>query len=460
MDTETIVINRPIVIFAKSFGERDYLRGVLSPKNKKIFIFENESICFDNLSSIDPQLILLRSDSIEVILRFISALNALKIDSELLIISSVMNAQRLNMNCRNVIVHSLPNVYESRFLSDVIDEMLNKKMPEQRTKFIGVSPIMKGLSPKLPKLMHTSDPLLIEGERGTGKELLARMITRSTNSHALFIKVDCKALTADKGMNILDYSRFLRNFAKSTQSDAVKEPITILLSKIDWLDLRTQSEILLLLEKDPKIWKWSNNYHAEVRFIATSETDLSHMVRQERFRKDLYYRLNVIPIHMPALRERRDDIPLLMDHFAIEACVELKRSFLFPTPFLYEQLSTYRWPGNMDELRSAMNQWAVSGNETQLLLQMGINNVKHPQQFIHKAMDANAFPDPMEIQNCLNAMDRPSLKSICDKMTYKTEKKILQKTLEITNWNRKKAATLLNISYKSMLNKMKMYEII
>lgn len=438
------------------------MRNMLAPKNRTILCFERETICFDNLASINPQLILLRTDSSEIIWRFILAMNALKIDSGLFLLSSMFNVKSLNLIGLKVILHSLPNVYGSKLLSDNIDEMLIQSISERRKSqdgvLLGSTPMIISVSSKLPSLIQTSDTVLIEGEKGTGKESLAKMMAQSSDGISFFIKIDCEAIAAGLEPAYKLYNEIHKIFQSD---DSQNGPNTILLSKIDHLDLKAQSEILLLLEKYSKTTMWNLNHHADLRFIATSESDLASMVQQNRFRKDLFYRLNVIPIHLPALRERKDDIPLLMDHFAIQASVELKRSFMLPTPYLSEQLCTYHWPGNLDELRSAMNRWAESGDETKLLRQFGYHRLKqNPGRYLYNAMRTDAIPDSSEIQNCLTSMDGVSLKSICSKFTHKTEKKLLRKALEITNWNRKKAAALLHISYKSMLNKMKMYEII
>lgn len=449
-------INRPIVIFAKSPDERDFLRNMLSLKNRTVLCFERETICFDNLASLEPQLILLRTDSHEIIWRFILALKALNVESGILLISSRFAPNSFSSNGLNFFHGILSNVFESKVLSDKIDEILIKSasgVHGLRTGvLLGSTPGIKSIYSKLPSLIQTSDALLIAGEKGTGKESLARMIARSENHLSVFIKIDCGGIAeGSEGFhNVLD--------AISRMDKAQKGPITILLSKIDQLDLKSQSEVLLLLENGSD---WNSDHRIDMRFIATTEADLAGMVRQNRFRKDLFYRLNVIPIYMPALRERREDIPVLMDHFAIEACVALKRSFLLPTSYLSERLSSYLWPGNLNELRNAMSRLAAFGSETQLLGQFGFHGIKqNPHRYLNNAIGTDVFPDILEIQNCLSSMHGHSLKSLCNKFTHKTEKKILRKALEITNWNRKKAAALLHISYKSMLNKIKMYEMI
>jgi DNA-binding NtrC family response regulator len=453
--------NRPIIIiFAQSPSERDYLRDMLSALEITILCFEKEATCFDNLISIHPQLIVVRTDSKTTVWRFALALNALKLDARLLHLSSAFDAHNLNVNHVNIMTHSLPWAYEPNNLADNIHQMLtiNESPPKLNGHgvLLGTNPAIKSINSKLQSLAQAPDPVLIEGEAGTGKELLARMIVDCKRDNSILLKIDCKALAVvEKRPCAMPggclYEKIYEIFVSN---QVAKKPVTILLDKIDHLDQRSQSELLLLWEKD-------FNFHADVRFIATSETDLAHRVRHDRFRKELFYRLNVIPLHMPALRERREDIPLMTDHFAIEACTRLRRSFLFPTPHLSGQLTAYHWPGNLDELKCSMDRLAASGDEGQILQQSGFQSFrKNPCRNLYNAVGADTIPDLLEIRSCLSNMGNTSLKSICDQFTHKTEKKLLRRALETTNWNRKKAASLLHISYKSMLNKMKMYEII
>jgi len=452
--------NRPIIIFAQSPTERDYLRDMLSALEITLLCFEKETTCFDNLVSIHPQLIVVRTDSKTTIWRFILALNALKLDAGLLHLSNAFDAHNLNLNLVNIMTHSLPWAYESNNLADTINQKLTVNESSPKTNghgvLIGTSPAIKSINSKLQSLAQAPDPVLIEGEAGTGKELLARMIVDGTRDNAIFIKIDCKTMA---GMEKSPYamsgvSLYEKIYEIVVSNRVEKKPVTILLDKIDHLDQRSQSELLLLWEKD-------FNTQANVRFIATAEADLAHRVRHNLFRKELFYRLNVIPVHMPALRERREDIPLLSDHFAIEACTQLRRSFIFPASYLSGQLTTYHWPGNLDELKCSMDRLASSGDEGQILQQSGLQSFrKNSCRNLYNAIGSDSIPDLLEIRSCLSSMGNTSLKSICDQFTHKTEKKLLRKALETTNWNRKKAASLLHISYKSMLNKMKMYEII
>jgi two-component system response regulator AtoC len=466
---DAISNNRSGIVFAKSSDDRDYLRNVLSQRCSTVLCFENEAICFDNLVSIDPELILVRTDSNEIAWRFFLALSALKFDGRLLFISNVLDAESFRLHGSGVMLYCIPCFYEYKILYDRIGQILSESASSKKSNrnglLVGTSKAIKNINAILPSLMQTSDPVLIEGEPGTGKELLAGMIAHRTSDSSIFIKVNCEALASsgESAGRPMAGNDLYRSISKIFHMDYERgKPITVLLDKIDHLDQKVQAEILLFWEKDSSAYgKPGADSFAGVRFVATTGVDLASMVEGNRFRKELFYRLNVIPIYMPPLRERREDIPYLMNYFAVEACSRLKRSFLLPTKNMVEQFGAYQWPGNVDELKGAMDRLAAFGDESQLLRQRVLHSMKkNPRLYFYQSLDADKLWNAYEIQSCLEGMGKVSLKAISDKFVYRTEKNLLRKALESTNWNRKKAAALLNISYKSMLNKIKMYEIV
>jgi two-component system response regulator AtoC len=236
---------------------------------------------------------------------------------------------------------------------------------------------------------------------------------------------------------------------------------TILLDIIHLLKPSVQAELLLLIENATDLTtegKTAGN--SLLRLIATSESNIEHMVTQGRFRKDLYYRLKVIPISIPPLRYRREDISLFVDYFLIEACAKLNKSVIIPSEQTREQLFVYDWPGNLSELKKTMHRIALTGDETSAFANERIlNHKKRFKKRLPYASEMEALPSSFEILNYLPVVDNLSLRRICNEFVSRTEKKLMKKALMTTSWNRKKAAGLLNISYKSLLNKIKTYEI-
>jgi two-component system, NtrC family, response regulator AtoC len=452
-------------VFAKTSRERDYWRNILAQKNVTVLFFEKETIFFDNLKSLNARAIILITDSNSLVWRFIFALNACNADARLIIISNTMTdnffqlyGSPVSVNCFSDAFHMnglCPPLWES------IDAGLDAEHKSGQELFIGLSPAIRGINAALPGLVKNGSPVLISGEDGTGKELLARMIANHTGTDSIFIKVSCSDLAVQANDNgyppsqpALDHNGLL----ESLQALISGNTATVLFDNINKMDLDVQSEMLTFLDKG---FESNPGQDHHLRIIATTEEDLEGLVGCKRFRKDLYYRLNVIPLHLPPLRQRRQDIPLLMDHFIIGECARLGRSFLIPSEQAAGWLYGYHWPGNLEELRRAMRRFAASGDETQLFKHTGIPLPgKESGEYLALTVEMESLLDPVRIQNCLPALGSMSLKSISDQFVHRTEKKLLRKALESTNWNRKKAAALLSISYKSMLNKMKHYELI
>jgi DNA-binding NtrC family response regulator len=226
--------------------------------------------------------------------------------------------------------------------------------------------------------------------------------------------------------------------------------------------MELQSDLLLLVEEAGKVETGKNaGTHCRVRFIATSEHPIETLVHRGTFRKDLYYRLNVIPLFLLPLRHRRADIPLLMDYFIIDACVKNNKSLVIPSQKAREMLYVYHWPGNVDELSTFMHRIAKDGNESCIVNNSNIQkSMKYSGGHLLKAASVEELPKAYEIKDFIPTAKSLSLRSICDEFVSRTERRLMRRALDSTNWNRKKAAELLNISYKSMLNKMKAYDII
>jgi two-component system response regulator AtoC len=344
----------------------------------------------------------------------------------------------------------------SNGISGSIRKLLSKK-PEpaisQMPLIVGQTEVIRNIRNMLPCLESSRDPVLITGEKGTGKELLARAIGLWSHSDSLFIKIDCAQLQPKMiARNMENSEAFLGDRSKKR---------TILLDKIHLLKRSIQAELLLLLESVtdfPTNGKTVGN--TLLRLIATSENNIEHMVKQGRFRKDLYYRLKVMPISLPPLRHRREDISLFIDYFLIEACAKLKKSVIIPSDQTREQLNVYDWPGNLSELKKTMQRVALTGDETSAFANERI--LEHKKSFPKRlpySIEMEALPSSFEILNYLPAVNNFSLRRICNEFVSRTEKKLMKKALMTTSWNRKKAAGLLNISYKSLLNKIKTYEL-
>ena len=432
------------------------MRSCLSDAGFTALCFEMETICFDNLNSIRPACIVAKTDSADTAWRFIFALNRFWQKCALILVSDMLSQGQFQIKKPNVMVHCLPNRAFSNGISTTIRKLIDNATKRSASKtplIVGQSPAIRAIRNMLPCLESSCDPILITGEKGTGKELLARAIALWSQTESSFIKIDCAALHPKMIV------RGIGSEEPFFGDRRIKR--TILLDKINKLSKRVQAELLLLIERVSDLTVNGNSSdRPAVRLIATSENNIERMVNQGKFRKDLYYRLKVIPISIPPLRQRREDIYLFIDYFLIEACAKLNKSVLIPSDRTREKLCLYDWPGNLSELKKTMHRIALSGDENEAFANVRIlKSKKASRARLPHSIEMDALPSSFEIHKYLPAVNNLSLRRICNEFVSRTEKKLMQQALMTTSWNRKKAAGLLNISYKSMLNKIKTYEL-
>ncbi len=281
----------------------------------------------------------------------------------------------------------------------------------------------------------TRVPVLIQGESGTGKELLARFIhSLSPRNGKPFVAVNCAAIPE----NLLESELF--GHERGAFTGAVTRKLgkfeqanngTLLLDEIGEMSLNLQAKLLRVLQE----WEvdrlgGSSPVRVDVRLVATTNADLAECVRKGKFREDLYFRLNVIPFHLPALRERPGDIPLLAEHFLKRAAKEHGRQVVGIEPKALEKLERHTWRGNVRELRNVM--------ERAVLLSQG-KILKQEDIFLEYLQDT---PFTQEQGN-------GSLKDV--------ERELILCTLEKEGWNRTRASEKLGISIRTLRNKLHEY---
>ncbi len=245
----------------------------------------------------------------------------------------------------------------------VLDQELAQPLAEgdRMGELLGASAAMRKLFPLLERCAGSAATVLIEGETGTGKELVAEAIHDASDRKAApFVVVDCSALSHDLAESeLFGHVRGAFTGADAARAGAFEEAHggTIFLDEIGELPLALQPLLLRALESRTVRRIGANQYKPiDVRVIAASHRDLRALVNQKRFRSDLFYRLNVIKVNVPPLRERGDDIALLATHFWSE-----RRPETAIPPALVAQLATQSWPGNVRELRNAVERAALIG---------------------------------------------------------------------------------------------------
>jgi DNA-binding NtrC family response regulator len=306
---------------------------------------------------------------------------------------------------------------------------------------IGDSPAIHRISVQLQKAAMTEVPVLITGESGTGKELAARLLHDMSSRRAHnFLKVICPAIPQQ-----LFESEFFGHepgaFTGAKESRAGKceqaDKGTLFLDEIGELDLALQPKLLHALQDFRVVRLGAANERAiDIRLICATNRDIEAEVATGAFRTDLFYRINVLRIQMPPLRERPSDVPILMNHFIRLYAEQFGGS---PPPLsasLMKLLETYRWPGNIRELENMAKRYVVLGTEEHILSLMRQTGELHP-----------AAPDVIDLTTPLRVQTKRAVQHL--------ERKIILGVLEAHKWNRRKTARSLDISYRTLLYKIK-----
>ncbi len=295
------------------------------------------------------------------------------------------------------------------------------------TAFVyGHSAAVQRLNTIVGEIARTNIPVLLMGESGTGKEVYGRLIHRlSKYCHAPLKKLSCRALEPGEFLSQLKCG--LRGNGEGPEEGMR----TLFLDGIDELDLACQ-KVLLSLLPDGEI---DENSHHGVRLITSTSRNLEKDIESGKFRRELYFRINGVCLHLPPLRDRREDILVLLEHFLAKQAAELGREVPMVSDKEMELLGTHDWPGNVRELENLARKIAVFGDS-------------------RKAIDE--LREMPKLEPTLPEEPRSfSLKVAARAASRRAERDMISKALERTHWNRKRAAQELQISYKSLLYKIK-----
>jgi transcriptional regulator with PAS, ATPase and Fis domain len=236
---------------------------------------------------------------------------------------------------------------------------------------------------------------------------------------------------------------------------------TIFLDKIEQASDSFQAKMLHILDGKSTLKSGDGIINeVDVRIIAASRENLNLLVKKTDFRKDLFYRINVISIKIPPLKNRIEDIPLLADFFNDRFCGERGRCYTDIHQKTKDILSRYHWPGNVRELKNVIKNMVLPADKNNIPTKFVEKNQQHESlNFVDYEKDFSVTPDISNIKKYLRDLSKISLKDIQREYIARTEIRVMKEALARTNWNRKKASILLDISYKSLLNKIKAYNI-
>lgn len=361
----------------------------------------------------------------------------------------------------NEIEIHINNVLEKTDLKKEVKELKSKlEVKNSYDTFIGDSDAMQKVKSVIEQVSDSELTVLIRGESGTGKEIVARLLHNlSTRQSEPFVKVNCAAIPRD----LLEAELFGYEKGAFTGAHKMKQGRfeiahkgTMFLDEIGDMPLELQSKLLQVLEQQEFVRVGGvQNIHVDVRIICATNRNLETAIASKEFRDDLFYRLNEITLLLPSLRIRKEDIPLLVDYFIKKYEESYKKDLAPISQEIMHQLISYNWPGNVRQLENMMKQIVVREDEsiiTELLAAAG--NQVLPNNTIDTV---STFSIPQVTDDAVP--DSYSLKTIIGEKVAFEEKKLISAVLLKTNWNRRKAAELLEISYRSLLYKIKDYSL-
>jgi two-component system response regulator AtoC len=379
---------------------------------------------------------------------------------------------------------AIKNAIEKNRLVSEVSELRRQLSDDEDRSVWGNSEKMQSIATVIEQVADSDVTVLIRGESGVGKELVSRAIhQRSTRRNRPFVKVNCAALPAELlESELFGHERGAFTGAATTRIGKFEQADTgtLFMDEIGELKPSLQSKLLHVMQ-DAEFTKLGSNkrINVDVRVVTATNRDLEKMLVSGDFREDLYYRLRVIEVIVPPLRERRDEVPTLTDFFVARYSRKYNRPLKPISDELRQIFLRYDWPGNIRELENMIKRVVVLQDE-----QLVIHEIERNMQRVSRAAApaaapavaaALAVPAGMGAGGGMQYMpaagppeavgtpDEPepqeegggSLASVAKAAAMKAERAAIEQTLRQVHWNRRKAAQILGVSYKTLLNKIK-----
>jgi two-component system response regulator AtoC len=352
----------------------------------------------------------------------------------------------------------LTKPFQKAELDTVIDQCLgvNKQSYQGEVEelyddvfFVAASPAMRKIRSQAALVANVDIPVLMLGESGTGKEVVARLVHKlSPRAHRTFLKVNCAAVPAD----LLESELFgyeAGAFTGATHPKPGKFELcnkgTILLDEIGEMPPLLQAKLLHVLQDQQFSRLGSRSViKVDVRILAATNVNIPEAIATKQLREDLYYRLNAFTLQLPPLRERKEEIPILLKHFMSRMSEQYARPPLPLSQALLQACQEYSWPGNLRELNNFVKRYLVLGDE---------------KLAVQELQPKNDGTGPRTDSSSPASEGSGGLKSLARSAKDEAEAEAIKQALNQTNWNRKQAAALLKISYKALLYKIRQYGI-
>jgi two-component system response regulator AtoC len=373
------------------------------------------------------------------------------------VIVEAMRAGANDFLGKPVTPESLQKALNNVFGATVQEQPKPLAAPAPAEVFFGTSPAMRSLRNTVPLVGWSEAPVLIQGETGAGKEVLARHLhSLSRRAQKPFLKLNCAALPSELvESELFGYERgaFTGAFQRKPGMFELADGGTLLLDEIGDMDFKLQAKLLQVLQ-DHEFQRLGGKetVRVDVRVIAATHNDLEKSISTNNFRQDLYYRLNVVTLHVPPLRELRDDIIPMTEFLLRKHCTD---SAAAPeiSQALRQALLTHDWPGNVRELENVVRKFIVFRNAEAIARDLTTRATR--KTFLGQTLDMAPKPVPLGVTGPSAAALPPPILEQVTRAKHLAESEAILAALNTTRWNRKRAAALLKIDYKALLYKMK-----
>lgn len=411
---------KKVLIIEKQLSSRELLLSLLKGKEFQLFTVE------DGMSALE----LLQKRSFDLILSDLKGIKTLDRSSRRPLGTPIVHLSDDQDPSLNDVDHILRKPFSEKGVHELLLHLLGKGKANKRV--IAESPQMKRILREVEKIAKSHSNVFIFGESGTGKEVIAGLIhAYSKRKGHPFIRVNCAALPDtlieseffghEKGAFTGAHQKRIGRFERADKG-------TLLLDEVSEIPLALQAKLLRVVqEQELERVGGTEAIHVDVRLVSTSNREMQEAIQEKTFRADLYYRLNVVPIYLPPLRERKEDILPLANHFLVEVCRRDQIPLKTFSKKAEEKLLSYSWPGNIRELRNVIEHGVV----------MDYSNIIEEEHLL------------IDLKRSEEALPTVTIKEL--------EKKHILRMLDHFDGNRTQAAKALGISIRTLRNKLNEY---
>jgi DNA-binding NtrC family response regulator len=454
-----------------------YLAGHLARRNFEVTVASTEQEALRIFRGLDPMLVLVDTSLSAAEALILERLKQIKPAVSIVVLSankdpeSIFRASKLGaddyinkpVDPKELDVRITKVLDNQRLYAEVTQLREQVRRQSDFTMLFGTSPKMMEVKMTIEQVADTTATVLIRGESGTGKEVVARMIYgESSRGDKPFVKVNCAAIPHE----LLESELF--GYEPGAFTGATRQKLgkfeqanggTVFLDEISEMHPALQAKLLHVLQ-DHEFSRLGGkrDIQVDVRVLAATNKPLERAVEEGVFREDLFYRLNVVSIHIPPLRERREEIPVFLEYFLEKYSQHYgKRPPMF-SEYAVTRMMEYAWPGNIRELENLVKRYVIVGNEAQIIRELSTHKPIVASFGGAPAAVPVATLPPVQTKPNGADLEMPSLLEIGRRAAMQAEREAIERVLAQTRWNRRQAAKILKISYKALLNKLKAME--